>query len=131
MNSPINILYYFIQFTWGIIQNIIGLLLCLILKINNCKTRKYKNAIVTYWHNHYGLSLGMFIFVSTDNERLLKHEYGHSIQSLILGPFYLIIVGIPSLVWALLFNNYRKNRNINYYSFKIEKWADKLGGHQI
>lgn len=133
MKSPIDILYYFIQFSWGVIQNIIGLLLFLILYIINPKRRikMYKQNIVTFWNNEYGLSLGIFIFVGSDNKKLLMHEYGHSIQSLIFGPLYLIVVGIPSLLWALLFSKYRKNKNISYGKFYTEKWANKLGGNIV
>ena len=28
------------------------------------------------------------------------HEYGHTVQSMILGPFYLLAVGLPSIIWA-------------------------------
>lgn len=30
------------------------------------------------------------------SNQLLVHEYGHTIQSLMLGPLYLAIIGIPS-----------------------------------
>ena len=95
------------------------------------KIKMYKQDIVTFWNNEYGLSLGIFIFVGSDNKKLLMHEYGHSIQSLILGPLYLIVVGIPSLLWALLFSKYRKNKNISYGKFYTEKWANKLGGNIV
>jgi len=31
-------------------------------------------------------------------QRTLVHEYGHTIQSIILGPLYLLIIGIPSSI---------------------------------
>ena len=36
------------------------------------------------------------------SKRLLVHEYGHTIQSLIFGPLYLIVMGIPSTLWGFL-----------------------------
>ena len=62
---------------------------------------------------------GAFIFIDTgaEGEEYKKtvsvHEYGHTIQSLILGPLYLFVVGIPSFVWC---NNkkciaYRQEQN--------------------
>ena len=65
-----------------------------------------------------------------DNElknRLLVHEYGHTIQSLILGPLYLIVIGIPSTMWAFLFEKKRKDEQIPYGAFFTEKWANRLG----
>ena len=59
---------------------------------------------------------------------LIRHEYGHTIQSLILGPLYLPIVGIPSLIWSVYYR--RKCRRfpaLQYYSFYTERWADRLG----
>jgi hypothetical protein len=46
------------------------------------------------------ISLGMFIFTFTPHvsDRLVRHEYGHSIQSMVLGPLYLLMIGIPSMV---------------------------------
>lgn len=48
------------------------------------------------------MSLGLFIFMFggryIGDEETLKHEYGHSIQSKILGPLYLIVIGLPSLM---------------------------------
>ncbi len=63
------------------------------------------------------------------NSRLLVHEYGHTVQSLILGPLYLIIMGIPSTLWGFLPNLARKRREqgISYFSFFTEKWANYLG----
>lgn len=53
------------------------------------------------------------------------HEYGHVKQSRILGPLYLFVIGIPSLLWACW---YRKHKRGSYYAFYTEKWADRLGG---
>lgn len=74
-----------------------------------------------------GISLGRFIILS---DRFKKdpntwyHERGHSIQSMYLGPLYLLIIGIPSLTWAILF---KFDRVQDYYSFFTESWADRLG----
>ena len=58
-----------------------------------------------------------------------KHEaLGHGTQSRYLGPFYLRIVGLQSIIWAWIYPckafPYSKN---GYYKFWTEKWADKLG----
>ena len=66
-------------------------------------------------------------------QRLLRHEYGHSIQSLILGPLYLFLVGIPSMFWCrvpAVGRSWRNGRR-SYYSFVTERSADRLGGNEI
>lgn len=59
--------------------------------------------------------------------RLLVHEYGHTIQSLIMGPLYLIIIGISSTMWGFLGAKKRKDEQIPYCSFFTEGWANSLG----
>ena len=68
-----------------------------------------------------------------DKEDGMKHEYGHTIQSRILGPFYLIIIGLPSLIGNIYDQIAHKNWSLKdsciwYYNQPWEKWADKLGG---
>lgn len=79
-----------------------------------------------------GISLGQYILMSETSykdkrARTKKHEYGHSIQSLYLGPLYLIVVGLPSILWAGAIHPFVKDE-ISYYEVYPEKWADQLGG---
>ena len=81
-----------------------------------------------------GISLGKYIFINQDyidEDIVIKHECGHVKQSKILGPLYLLVIGIPSILHAWL-NNYIgccwKNGEYNYYHFYTEKWANKLMG---
>lgn len=130
------LIYWIIQLTWGGLQTLLGFLIFLLnLK---CRHSLYKGAVVTEWNKTSGLSLGLFVFVAKHeydgceickrSKRVLVHEYGHTIQSLILGPLYLLVIGIPSLTWASLpkFRDMRKEKQISYYSFYTEKWADRL-----
>ena len=63
------------------------------------------------------------------SRRLLVHEYGHTIQSMILGPLYLFAMGIPSTVWGFVpsLHEKRKKEGLSYFSFFTEKWANALG----
>ena len=62
-------------------------------------------------------------------ELVRKHEKeGHRRQSKMLAPLYLIIIGLPSLVWATLHSTVRRLGAVDYYSFYTEKWADRLAG---
>lgn len=85
----------------------------------------------------------MFVFVTSEpyfaekfegqigveelSNRLLVHEYGHTVQSLILGPLYLILIGIPSTLRGFLGAKERKEKQIPYGAFITEKWANSLG----
>lgn len=136
-------LYAIIQCTWGILQTFLGFITFL-MNIN-FKHYFYHGAIITVWKNQSSVSLGMFVFMTEEpyfakkfegsitvselSSRLLAHEYGHTIQSLILGPLYLIIMGIPSTIWGFspILAKKRRDEQISYFSFFTESWANKLG----
>lgn len=61
-------------------------------------------------------------------ELVRKHEKGHRKQSMMLGPLYLIVIGLPSLIWATLHSYVKRLGAVDYYSFYTERWADRLGG---
>lgn len=80
--------------------------------------------------NKGGVTLGDKIFLSNNYKGeylalVTAHESGHVKQSMILGPLYLFIIGIPSIIWAAVHNKWSKK---NYYQFYTEAWANKLGG---
>ena len=76
------------------------------------------------------ISLGDFIFIHPYSfEKSIKHELGHSKQSDILGPLYLIIIGIPSLLNNISLRLCRKvGIKWDYYKFYTERWANRLAG---
>ena len=136
------ILYIAIQCSWGILQTLLGLFVFLI-NVRN-KHYFYHGAIITERKAPSSVSLGIFVFTTVnpmkdkrtinaipDNElssRLLVHEYGHTIQSLIFGPLYLFIIGIPSTLWGFFLYPQKKRKNeISYFSFYTEKFANYLG----
>ena len=76
------------------------------------------------------MSLWPFIFLWCDAGVIpatVSHEYGHTIQSRILGWFYLPVVGVHSLLGILLKHLLHKD-NDWYHKLPFEAWADKLGG---
>ena len=119
--------YVFWQMTFGLVQNILGLFLYLVLPSRG--KFRFHGAYVTKWHRSDSMTLGMFIFYGHNNERVLVHEFGHTIQSMVLGPLYLLVIGIPSVLWATLpyFENLRKEKGLSYYSLYCESWATDLG----
>lgn len=133
-------LYVFLQWTWGLLQNLAGAVFALFFP--KADRFRYRYAIVTRWPGRGSMALGMFLFLGTAHaamgdedsvrtfeERILVHEYGHTIQSVILGPLYLPVIGLPSLLWATVpyFQRMRRTRKISYYSMYQEKWANHLG----
>ncbi len=136
-------IYKLWQCTWGFIQSLLGALV--FLMHYNDRHFWYHGALVTVWESNTSVSLGLFVFVTSQpffaekyegqmsveelSKRLLVHEYGHTIQSLVLGPLYLIIIGIPSTLWGFLGGKIRREKQIPYASFFTEKWANRLGEH--
>ena len=61
---------------------------------------------------------------------LAAHEYGHTLQSLLLGPLYLLTIGVISFTWANAprFKRMRRERGLPYSHCIVERWADRLGG---
>ena len=119
-----------LQCTWGIVQTLMGAVV--FLKQIRCPHRLYRGCIETQWDSRGGMSLGLFIFTpNEETERAKKvrvHEYGHCIQSIVLGPLYLI-VGLISVTWANLpyFRKLRREKKIPYTSCFVESWASRWG----
>lgn len=135
MNDKLYLLiFYLLQWTWGIVQNVLGFLIFAFLYLKNRKRKifMYKGAIVTMWKQRSSASIGMFIFLGIADKKVLVHEYGHCIQSMILGPLYLPLIGIPSFIWcnAPHLRRQRKKGTYRYSSFYTEKWANHLG-HKV
>lgn len=126
-------LFWLCQVTWGIFQTFLGTVLFLINLAVSPKSRRYffHGAVITEWGYGGSVSLGAFVFVSRHSNmpktELLAHEYGHCIQSLILGALYLPVIGLPSLIWAGLFRKFRIRKGILYDTFYTERWANFLG----
>ena len=130
-------LYRLWQCTWGLPQTMLGLLE--FVKHRGETHYTYRGAVVTECKSNLNISLGLFVFITEDKNgsatshptRILVHEYGHTIQSLLLGPLYLLLIGVPSWLWCNLpcFRRMRRQKGISYYSFYTEKWADYLGGN--
>ncbi len=118
---------------WECLQKIVALV---VIKLSEAKKiGKYKDATLYHWKWSGGMSLSNHIFLPFEEldeskwkDDYVKHEYGHTIQSKILGPLYLFVIGLPSLIWAGLFDKYREKHNKSYYDFYTESWANKLGG---
>lgn len=135
----------FLLWIWQLPQNCIGWLYSKCAVYTDCY-----DGIFVYYAPCFraGVSLGEYIILDpvyfnalneviiTENYfmKTVKHEYGHTKQSKYLGWFYLILVGIPSVIRNIRYriNIHKEPGKISdlynwYYSGYPEKWADKLG----
>lgn len=131
------LLKHLFLFLWQLPQNILGLLVILVTGAQH--TVLNWEWIASKWP-HFGVSLGNYIIFGGAGGDItsLKHEQGHQKQSQILGPLYLILIGIPSFLWNIVtrilwtFSTKKRTWLILlmklYYHMPWEAWADKLGG---
>lgn len=124
------ILLVIINWTWCLPQNLVALILLLFLKTKGISKEKHYGIKATIYNTELkigSVSLGSHIFLCRkhwDYQKVIFHEWGHCIQSYILGPLYLPVIALPSLIWAGTYKSFKKD----YYWFYTEKWANKLVG---
>ena len=125
-----------ILFIWQLPQHIVAIIyfgylvmMCKDLGVDS----RYKQAIVIPCVMRGAITLGNYVFVGLNSEykETVKHELGHTIQSKILGPLYLIVIGIPSITYCGLRRLFPSLRKKNYYDFYTEKWANNLSEKYI
>lgn len=122
-------------YLWQLPQNLIGFLLVKILKARPVVIGNNKIYITTSLFDTTAC-FGEYIFVDENLYEWLsilslldtvKHEEGHQKQSRMLGWFYLLIIGVPSVIRKIYCQTARKT-DAWYHSGFPENWADKLGG---
>ena len=70
----------------------------------------------------WGLTLSSYINTLNVNDDLIRHEYGHVIQSQMIGLLYIPVVGIPSLIGCGVEIISNHDHDYEWY----ETWANKL-----
>lgn len=134
---------------WMLPQNILGIF-CLtgFWLVDLCRgKRRYSELInLNGWLVYHspsqrgGITLGFFSVIPivqtqslVEYKRTLAHEKGHYLQGLYLGPLYLLIIGLPSILMAfyctLRERITKKSTSDLYYNFYPEKWANLLGNN--
>jgi hypothetical protein len=132
--------YWFLSWTWGILITFCGACGALFFLIKGKKPKKYKGAF--YFEvggpNWGGVNLGPFFFVDTKtNLDIVSHEWGHSIQNIIMGPVHVIfsIVSFSRYHYRDWITSnkcpekWRKKYTDlpDYDDFWFEGWATKIG----
>ena len=125
-------LFALIQFTWALPQTLAGLVVFLLHK--GKPHVFFHGAVITRWKRPGSVSLGPFIFLSERikpefEQRIVVHEYGHCIQSLLFGPLYLLAMGLPSFIWgeSPALRRKRAEQDLPYFTFFTERFANYLG----
>ena len=139
MGKKYHPIFVLLLFFWEFPQNMLGLIILAIwkakgnvLKIEKAGHRRFIETPRT------GVSLGWMVFWTPSGNRFarytndcLMHEYGHSLQSVMLGPLYLLVIGIPSISRNIYGRWHKRKHGCNwkfYFDGFPENWADKLGG---
>lgn len=136
MKLIMNYIRNLILFIWQLPQHLLAILyigyLVMMSKDLGIDSR-YKQATVIPCVMRGAVTLGNYVFVGLNSEyrKTVKHELGHTIQSKILGPLYLIVIGIPSITYCGLRRIFPSLRKKNYYDFYTERWANNLSEKYI
>lgn len=120
------IILFIISFIWQLPQNIVALFMLPFLGKLTLIASDHLNLCFIGTKMSGGISLGNFSFVSpvcAKRSANIKHEHiGHAKQSWLLGPLYLFVIGIPSII-----HTGHKNCPC-YYHFYTENIANRLAG---
>ena len=130
MKNLLKVIYYTLSFTWGIVMTIIGAFAAIGLLVIGVKPEKvgpnYHFKVRERWG---GVSLGLVIITdNTPSDHTMKHEFGHTLQNCLFGPFFLFI-GAASFIRY----HYRNKQAASgkklppYDSVWYEEQATKLG----
>lgn len=136
MKKFFKIIWEILLIIWQLPQEIVGFLIWLVLNENK-KPVEFVFGPCKFYFKHkarwWGVSLAHFIMLY-DNCSIwvIKHEIGHQKQSRMLGPLYLLLIGLPSISFNIIDRLFHKKwtseDRTNWYYNKLpwERWANKL-----
>ena len=129
------LVFYLVQFTWGILMNIFGILVALFMLITAHKPYHFGPSIYFKCKKleGFGFEAGVFFVIGADcdGDSIILHEAGHGVQNMIFGVLTPFIVSIPSMIryWYRELKYYRKDLEpkTDYESIWFESQASSLG----
>lgn len=128
------------RWTWELPQTLVGAAIALLHKEKPLRVIEYADQKV-YLYDKFngGISLGYYSHIDWNakdhNNNVVRrglktsvsHEaVEHGTQSKWLGPLYLPLMGLPSIIHCAIY--VALGRKWNYYNFYTERWADKIAG---
>ncbi|MCG8042693.1 MAG: hypothetical protein JAY73_18055 [Candidatus Thiodiazotropha taylori] len=132
LQYPMNNRLILLDWTWCLPQTLVGFgWYLLVTRLVDRRAQKLNLLgglrVIRYQRLMGGVSLGPFLFYhhASRGYDLLYHEYGHYRQSMLLGPLYLPVVGVPSIAWAMV-KKAGLFQQTPYSVFPTERWADHL-----
>lgn len=134
------ILWAAAKFVWQLPQTIVGVLLVALYYEPTHILVAHTGARVVYTRRlkpGAGFSLGFISVLSLNDYRhaakdalerkTARHEWrGHGMQSLWLGPLYLFVVALPSLIHAAVHDSLMDCMGKPYGHYWTENWADRI-----
>ena len=142
-----NLIKEILLWLWQLPQNLLGLVLILFYKPEACIILQNGNKVYFSRNMVGGISLGKYSIINSYYAGLktgdktmkpieelvqldvVKHEgIGHGTQSRYLGWFYLLVIGLPSIIWAGLYGSIIPYTHNGYYKFPTESSADRIAG---
>jgi hypothetical protein len=131
-----NAMKKFLLFIWQLPQHLLALALIKVCREYEWMDNYWPNRVIKVGLIPNAVSLGQYILYPVDESHwntVILHEIGHSRQSLIFGPLYLLMVGLPSITRNLWDSfAHRKwtsqQRNAWYFGGWPENDADRRAG---
>ena len=123
--------WYAIQWTWGIVMNILGA--CAIFAAWITGEKVYRCGCHVYAYSKFckncAFSMGMFFILGYGCESCAPHEMGHGLQNLVFGPLMPFVVAIPSAIrfWIREYKSSKGEQLPPYDSVWFEGTATKYG----
>lgn len=133
------VLYYILNLTWGLPLTLLGYILTLIMLPGTLEIKKYNYIygvqlmVGRFDECSWGFEMGTCFFTSLGGYKytdLKAHEFGHTCQNAILGPFQLFLVTIPSIIrfwWRRYLTKKGKTLKTNYDEIWFERSASDIG----
>lgn len=123
---------YLVQMTWGLVNELIGTVFgYFAVELFAGKTEMYEHVQLIKTGGSYGaFTIGNKVIGDTSTLSttmpsgidVKDHEQGHYFQNLLLGPLYLPVIALPSLIHAAFSKDHSK-----YEDFYTESWASSWG----
>lgn len=105
------IVFYLIQFTWGLLHNLVGSVLALWMVVTKHKIRRCGPFFYFLAPELPGsIEGGVFYIANTIGAHSHLHEMGHGLQNMVWGPLMIFVIVIPSAIRFWYREWYWKNK---------------------